>query len=77
MARPSRSTPPSRLFYESIDLPIAEALRAEEAYWLYQATSQTPAIERFQWANDQGAQLDMSNQRRWEDMLVEIQDIGS
>lgn len=59
----------------SIDLPIAQALR-EEAYWLYQATSQTPAIARFQWANDQGAQFDMDNQRRWEDMLVEIQEVG-
>lgn len=60
--------------HASIDQPIGEALR-EEAYWLYQATSRTPAIKRFQWANDQGAQFDMKNQRRWEDMLVEIQEI--
>ena len=32
--------------YESIDRPIDEALKAE-AYWLYQATSKTPAIKRF------------------------------
>ena len=60
--------------YASIDLPIQEALR-EEAYWLYQATSQTPALKRFKWADEQGAQFDMDNQRAWPDMLVKIQDI--
>jgi len=61
--------------YESIDLPIDEALKSE-AYWLYQATSQTPAIKRFKWADEQGAQFDMNNQRRWEDMLVDVQEIN-
>ena len=61
--------------YASIDLPIEEALR-EEAYWLYQATSQTPALKRFKWADEQGAQFDMDNQRAWPDMLVKIQDIN-
>lgn len=61
--------------YESIDKPIEEALRAE-AYWLYQATSQTPALKRFKWADEQGAQFDMENQRAWPDMLVKVQDIG-
>ena len=61
--------------YASIDLPIAEALR-EEAYWLYQATSQTPALKRFKWADEQGAEFDMDNQRVWPDMLVKIQDIN-
>ena len=60
--------------YASIDLPIREALR-EEAYWLYQATSQTPALKRFRWADEQGAQFDMDNQRAWPDMLVKIQEI--
>lgn len=60
--------------YESIDVPIDEALRAE-AYWLYQATSQTPALKRFKWADENGAQFDMDNQRIWPDMLVKIQDI--
>ena len=60
--------------HASIDQPIGDALR-DEAYWLYQATSRTPAIQRFQWANDQGAQFDMNNQRRWEEMVVEIQEI--
>ena len=32
--------------YASIDLPIDAALK-EEAYWLYQATSQTPTLKRF------------------------------
>ena len=61
--------------YASIDLPIEEALR-EEAYWLYQATSQTPALKRFKWADEQGAQFDMDNQRAWPDMLVKIQEIN-
>ncbi len=61
--------------YESIDLPIEEALRAE-AYWLYQATSQSPALKRFEWADEQGAQFDMDNQRAWPDMLVKIQEIN-
>ena len=61
--------------YASIDLPIEEALR-EEAYWLYQATSQTPALKRFKWADEQGAQFDMDNQRAWPDMLVKVQEIN-
>lgn len=61
--------------YESIDLPIAEALKAE-AYWLYQATSQTSALTRFKWADEQGAQFDMENQRNWPEMLVGVQDIN-
>ena len=61
--------------YESIDKPIEEALRAE-AYWLYQATSQTPALKRFKWADEQGAQFDMDNQRAWPEMLVQVQEIN-
>ncbi len=61
--------------YESIDRPIEEALRAE-AYWLYQATSQTPALKRFKWADEQGAQFDMENQRNWPDMLVQVQEVN-
>lgn len=60
--------------YESIDKPINDALKAE-AYWLYQATSQTPALKRFQWADDNGAQFDMDNQRAWENMVVDVQEI--
>lgn len=61
--------------YESIGKPIEEALRAE-AYWLYQATSQTPALKRFKWADEQGAQFDMENQRTWPDMLVKVQEVN-
>ena len=60
--------------YESIDKPIDEALTAE-AYWLYQATSQTPALKRFKWADDNGAQFDMENQRKWEELVVGAQDV--
>ena len=59
----------------SIDMPIEEALR-EEAYWLYQATSQTPALKRFKWADEQGAQFDMDNQRAWEELVVGVQEIN-
>ncbi len=61
--------------YASIDQPIEAALK-EEAYWLYQATSQTPALKRFQWADDNGAQFEMNNQRTWEDMVVSVQDVN-
>ena len=61
--------------YASIDMPIEEALK-EEAYWLYQATSQTPALKRFKWADDNGAQFDMNNQRTWEELVVGVQEIN-
>ncbi|PSW19875.1 enoyl-CoA hydratase/isomerase family protein [Photobacterium sanctipauli] len=61
--------------YESIDKPIEEALKAE-AYWLYQATSKTAAIKRFTWADEQGAQFDIDNQRNWEELVINIQDIN-
>lgn len=61
--------------YESIDLPIEQALHSE-AYWLYQATSQTPALKRFKWADEQGAQFEMDNQHIWPEMLVKIQDVN-
>ena len=60
--------------YTSIDKPIAEALK-EEAYWLYQATSKTPAIKRFQVANDKGMQNDLENQRNWEQLVINVQEI--
>ena len=61
--------------YESIDKPIEAALKAE-AYWLYQATSQTPALKRFQWADYNGAQFDMDNQRSWPEMVVGVQEVN-
>lgn len=60
--------------YASIDKPIEEALK-EEAYRLYQATSQTPALKRFKWADDNRAQFDMDNQRAWEELCVRVQEI--
>ncbi len=63
-----------RAVYASIDLPIDGALR-EEAYWLYQATSKTPAIKRFTIADERGFQNDMENQRNWNDALIGIQEI--
>ena len=46
--------------YESIDRPIDEALKAE-AYWLYQATSRTPALKRFALADEQGLEHNIEN----------------
>ena len=60
--------------YESIDKPIDEALKAE-AYWLYQATSKTPAIKRFSIADEKGMQHDMENQRNWNDLVMNVQEI--
>jgi len=60
--------------YESIDKPIVEALKAE-AYWLYQATSKTPAIKRFTIADAKGMQLDMENQRNWNKLVETVQEI--
>ena len=64
-----------RAVYESIDKPIEDALRTE-AYWLYQATSQTPALKRFAWADENGAQFDMDNQRKWDELVVAVQDVN-
>ena len=60
--------------YESIDKPIGEALKAE-AYWLYQATSKTPAIKRFTIADEKGMEHDMENQRNWNDLVMSVQEI--
>jgi len=61
--------------YESIDKPIDEALKAE-AYWLYQATSKTPAIKRFTVADEQGLEHDIENQRKWNELVMNVQDIN-
>jgi enoyl-CoA hydratase/carnithine racemase len=60
--------------YASIDLPFEEALK-EEAYWLYQATSQTPAIKRFTVADETDLQNQMETQRNWNDAVISAQDI--
>lgn len=60
--------------YESIDKPINDALKAE-AYWLYQATSKTPAIKRFTIADEQGLQHELENQRKWEELVMNVQEI--
>ena len=64
-----------QMVYESIDKPIDDALKAE-AYWLYQATSKTPAVKRFGIADEQGLQHDMENQRNWENLVMDVQDIN-
>lgn len=61
--------------YESIDRPIEEALKAE-AYWLYQATSKTPAIKRFTVADVKGMEHDIENQRNWNDLVMNVQEIN-
>ncbi len=64
-----------QMVYESIDKPIAEALKSE-AYWLYQATSRTPAIKRFTIADEQGLEHDIDNQRNWNELVMKVQDIN-
>lgn len=64
-----------RAVYESIDKPIEEALKAE-AYWLYQATSKTPAIKRFAIADEQRLEDDIENQRNWNDLVMKVQEIN-
>lgn len=61
--------------YESIDKPIDEALKTE-AYWLYQATSKTPALKRFAIADEQGLEHDIENQRNWNELVMKVQDIN-
>ena len=63
-----------QMVYESIDKPIDEALKAE-AYWLYQATSKTPAIKRFTIADEKGMEHDMENQRNWNELVMQVQEI--
>ncbi len=63
-----------QMVYESIDKPIEEALKAE-AYWLYQATSKTTAVKRFQIADENKMQLSVENQRIWNDLVMGVQDI--
>lgn len=63
-----------QMVYESIDKPINEALKAE-AYWLYQATSKTPALKRFTIADEQGLEHDIENQRNWNSLVMDVQDI--
>jgi hypothetical protein len=63
------------MVYESIDKPIDEALKAE-AYWLYQATSKTPAVKRFAIADEQKLEHDIETQRNWNDVVVNVQEIN-
>lgn len=64
-----------QMVYESIDKPIDQALKAE-AYWLYQATSQTAATKRFAIADEKRMQYDMENQRNWGDLVMQVQEIN-
>jgi len=64
-----------QMVYESIDKPIDEALKAE-AYWLYQATSKTPAVKRFAIADEQGLEHEIENQRNWNALVMKVQEIN-
>ncbi len=63
-----------RTIYASIDLPIGQAL-LEETYQLYQATSQTPAIQRFTVAAQTGFQNNLNNQKNFQTLLMGMQEI--
>ncbi len=64
-----------KMVYESIDQPIEQAL-CSEAYWLYQATSQTPGVKRFIWADENKAQYSLDNQKNWEQLVINVQDVN-
>lgn len=64
-----------QMVYESIDQPIVDALKAE-SYWLYQATSKTPAVKRFQAADDQGLEHKIEVQREWNNVVMDVQEIN-
>ncbi len=62
-----------KMVYASIDMPIEDAL-LEEAYYLYQCTSSTPAVARFKQAAKTNMQNSLANQRNFESLLMTIQD---
>ncbi|MEM6452880.1 MAG: hypothetical protein AAF703_21505, partial [Cyanobacteria bacterium P01_D01_bin.105] len=43
---------------------------------LYQATSKTAAIKRFTIADEKGMEHDMENQRNWNDLVMQVQEIN-
>ncbi len=62
-----------KMVCESIDMPIDDAL-LEEAFYLYQCTSQTPAVKRFTQASETNFQNSLSNQKNFESLLMTMQD---
>ena len=64
----------SVLVYELIDKPIDEVLKAE-IYWLYQATNNILALKRFRIADEQGREHDIENQRNWNPLVMDVQEI--
>ena len=72
---PSESiTACKKTIHASLDMPTDDCLKVE-AYELYQATSQTPAIKRFKQAYDTNFQNDMNNQINFESLLMTLQDV--
>lgn len=62
-----------KMVYASVDLPMEAAL-LEEAYYLYQCTSQTPAVKRFKQAVKTDFQNSLQNQKNFESLLMTMQD---
>lgn len=60
--------------YASVDKPIEDSLK-EEAYWLYQAMSQTPAQKRFRLTDEAQSTMNMENQRNWDQIVLDVQAI--
>ena len=63
-----------KTIYSSIDMPIEEALK-EETYQLYQTTSKTPAIKRFKQASATNFQEQIENQKNFDTLLMDMQEI--
>lgn len=63
------------MFFELVDKPIDEALKAE-AYWLYKAIGKTLALKRLTIAYEQGLRHDTENQRKWNQLVMNVQKIN-
>lgn len=62
-----------RALHSSTDLPVEQAL-LEETYQLYQATSQTPAVQRFTNLAKKDFQDSIPNQKSFQTLLMGLQD---
>ncbi len=63
-----------KTIHASVNMTTDDCLY-EEAYELYQATSQTPAIKRFTNAYETNFQNSMENQRNFQSLLMDMQSI--
>ena len=63
-----------RTIHYSLDNSIEDTLKYE-TFQLYQATSKTPAVKRFKYAADTNFQNNLNNQKNFETLLMNLQNI--